>query len=114
MKKLSVAAILVASLAVMLSGAALWRTREHLPSKAPAKAGLSTGSGAALVSVPNEVLKNAYTAGADLTKIQLKFKVTSEPSVSTAKNKVMAQNPAPGTQVPVGTEVELTVSSGPT
>jgi beta-lactam-binding protein with PASTA domain len=113
MKKLSVAAILLASLAVVLSGAALWRTR-HISTKAPATAGLSTGSAAGLVDVPNEVLKNAYTAGADLTKIKLKFKVTEEPSVSTAKNKVMAQNPAPGTQVPVGTEVELTVSSGPT
>ena len=67
----------------------------------------------ALVSVPNEVLKNAFIAGADLDTLKLKFRIVEAPSVSTGKGRVMAQNPAPGTKVPIGTEVELTVSSGP-
>src|SRR3954447_16023734 len=114
MRKLSIAAIVVASLAVVLSGAALWRTRDIQTGKGtststPAKASTAP----ALVSVPNEVLKHAMVAGAELGKLKLKFKVTMAPSVSTPKQKVMSQNPAPGTKVPVGSEVQLTVSSGP-
>ena len=52
-------------------------------------------------------------AGKALTDVQLKFKVVRTPSTTVAKRTVISQNPAPGTTVPAGTVVELTVSSGP-
>jgi hypothetical protein len=113
MRKLSIAAIVVASLAVVLSGTALWRARDIHSGKAASTPAPKAAPAPALVSVPNEVLKQAIVAGGELLKLKLKFKVTMAPSVSTPKQKVMSQNPAPGTKVPVGSEVQLTVSSGP-
>ena len=115
MKKLSIAALVVAGLAVLMSGAALWRTRDISSKKSTTTAAAkpTATTAPALVSVPNATTKNAYTVGADLRKMKLKFKVVTSASVTIGKNRVMAQNPAPGTKVPVGTEIELTVSTGP-
>ena len=104
MKKLAIAAITAAVLAMVMSGAALWRTR-HLPS--------SGQPGSGQVEVPDATNKSALTVGHALTAINLKVKVVKTPSETVAKAMVISQNPAPGTTVPTGSEIELTVSTGP-
>jgi len=45
--------------------------------------------------------------------LKLNVTVTTGPSVTTAKNKVMNQDPVPGTRVPEGSTVQLKLSTGP-
>ena len=73
----------------------------------------STESGAGQVTVPDMVNKNVFEAGAALATIKLKYKVVKVPSATVAKALVISQNPAAGTVVPLGTEIELTASTGP-
>jgi hypothetical protein len=108
MRKLATAAILAAALAMVMSGAALWRTRHLSSSK-----NNSTVSNGSEVAVPDATNKIAYVAGAEMSQLKLKYKLTRTPSATVAKSMVISQNPAPGTKVPPGTQVELTVSSGP-
>jgi eukaryotic-like serine/threonine-protein kinase len=116
MKKLAIAAIVVAALAVVTSGAALWRTRDL--SKSPETNSTTSSSepsttAVPLVDVPDTTNKNAFGAVAALTDLQLHYKIVRTPSATVPERTVMSQTPAPGTQVPPGTLVELTVSSGP-
>jgi beta-lactam-binding protein with PASTA domain len=101
----------LALLAVVGSGVALWRTFD-VPSTSSTKAILPAGP--VLVPVPSEINKNALTASADLTALKLQVNVTTGPSVTTRKDFVINQDPAPGTMVEEGTLVYLKVSSGPT
>jgi beta-lactam-binding protein with PASTA domain len=104
MRKLAAAAILLAFLSVALSAAAIWRSRNisHQPDSA-----------SALVAVPDTTNLNLYKAGSDLEALQLTFVVKPTPSIEVPKNRVMSQDPAPGTSVAAGTQIELTVSAGP-
>jgi len=112
-KKLSVAALVVASLAVIGSGAALWRTFDlHSGESAPAPA-TTVPAGPALVVVPTVIGKDGMSAAADLANLKLQVSVVTGPSVTTAKNKVMNQDPVPGTGVPEGSTVQLKLSTGP-
>jgi beta-lactam-binding protein with PASTA domain len=116
MKKLAIAAIVVAALAVVTSGAALWRTRDL---SKPPETNSTTSSeapsttAAPLVDVPDTTTKNAFGAAQALTDLQLHYKIVRTASATVPEKGVISQNPAPGTQVPAGTVVELTVSSGP-
>jgi hypothetical protein len=110
MKKLAWGALVWASLAVLVSGAALWRTR-HMTSRSKPPA--TTVPTADLVTVPNEVAKDLYGAAADLTTAKLKFTKVSALSATMTENHVVSQDPAPGAQVPAGSTVRLTVSIGP-
>jgi len=114
MKKLAIAAIVVAALAVVTSSAALWRTRNlsnshsnTTPSTAP-----STSQGP-LIDVPDAVNQTGAAAAFALTAIDLKSKVVRAASDTIPERTVISQTPAPGTKVPAGTVVELTISSGP-
>lgn len=116
MKKLAVAAIVAAVLAMGTSGAALYRTRHlsssnttptsSIPSQVPT-------SNAGLVEVPDTTNQTVYGAAGLLSLLGLKSSITRAPSNEVTANSVISQNPVPGLQVPPGTVVELTVSSGP-
>jgi serine/threonine-protein kinase len=113
MKKLAIAAIVVGALAVVTSSAALWRTRDL--SKSSNKTPSTTPSTAAgpLVDVPDATNETGSAAAFALTALDLKPKVVRTPSDTIPQGTVISQTPAPGTKAPVGTVVELTVSSGP-
>jgi serine/threonine-protein kinase len=111
MRKLSTVAsvaIVAAVLSIGLSGLAMWRTN-HAPK--PAKAPPTTAAG--LVAVPDVTNVNVYVVGNNLQAIALTYSITKSPSASVPRLNVISQDPAAGTQVPQGTNVKLTVSSGP-
>ncbi len=111
-KGLTIAACALAFLALFMSAAAVWRSRDVKPAHhGTAKPAASSGPN--LVAVPSEVNKNGMLAAADLAKLNLKFGITPWPSVSTSRNRVISQDPLPGTKVPEGTAVQLKVSTGP-
>jgi beta-lactam-binding protein with PASTA domain len=107
-----VTALIVASLAVIASGVALWRTVD-VPSRANAPRVSTVPAGPALVTVPSVINKNGLTAAADLANLKLEVSVLSWPSVTTLRDHVIDQDPAPGTRVPEGTAVQIKLSSGP-
>jgi serine/threonine-protein kinase len=106
----AIATIVLGGLAMVMSGAALWRTR-HASSKGPAV--ISTTPPPGSVAVPDGTTKSAYVAGQALTDSNLKFKLVRTPSTTVGKTIVISQDPAPGTFVAPGTVVTLTISSGP-
>ncbi len=123
MKKLSIVAIVAAVLSVGLSGVALYRTKDaSSKSSTPAATAKPTAKGkgkattttapGANVTVPTAT-GSVFIAGKAIQDLKLKIKVSQSPSASVPKGSVIAQDPAPGTKVPTGTEVKLTVSSGP-
>jgi serine/threonine-protein kinase len=65
------------------------------------------------VAVPNLAGLTESAARAALTRVQLQTQVENKPSATVAKGQVMAQNPAQGTQVAVGSTVTIDVSTGP-
>ena len=108
-----VAALVVASLAMIASGVAFWRTFQvGSDAKAPVPA-TTVPAGPVLVAVPNVVNRNGLLAAADLAKVKLTITVTSGPSVSVSRDRVMEQDPAPGTRVADGTAIDLKLSTGP-
>jgi len=113
MKKLAVAAIVAAVLAIGTSGAALYRTRHLSSSKTNPTSSEVPTSSAQLIEVPDMTNVPVFQAGATLTAVQLKFTTTRAPSDIVVLNSVISQTPAPATTVPAGTVVQLTVSSGP-
>jgi beta-lactam-binding protein with PASTA domain len=113
MKKLSIAALVVAILSAGVSGVALYRTRD-LPSSTSSAPNGTTSTTSQLVEIPFEGGKDAYQAAADLQAAGLGFTVVLAPSVSVPKGKVSSQSPLEGTSVPRGTVIQLTVSSGTT
>jgi serine/threonine-protein kinase len=65
------------------------------------------------VAVPNLAGLTESAAQASLTRVQLAAKVENKPSPTVPKGQVMAQNPAAGIQVNVGSTVTIDVSTGP-
>ena len=109
---LAVVACVVALVSLAFSSLALWRTR-HLHVASASAVTATTVPGPALVVVPSEVDKNGMMAAGELAALKLNFEITPWPSVSTGVNRVISQDPQPGTSVPAGTSVRLRVSSGP-
>jgi beta-lactam-binding protein with PASTA domain len=109
-----VGALVLSLLAVVGSGYALWRTFDvqsnhtSTPTTTTAVPG-----GPLLVEVPSEINKHGMGAAAELANLKFTVTVTSGPSVTTKRDYVMNQDPAPGTMVPEGSEVQLKISSGP-
>jgi hypothetical protein len=115
MKKLSVVTLVLAVLAVALSAAALWRTRDipASPSTPTPAAGETTTTTIPLVMVPNVINENVFVASKKMADSKLIFKVVQSPSVGVPRNVVILQIPEAGTSVPEGSEVQLTISNGP-
>jgi hypothetical protein len=109
---LAVVACSIALVSLAFSALALWRTR-HLHIASTSSVTTTTVPGPALVVVPSEIDKNGMVAAGELSSANLNFEITPWPSVSTGLNRVITQDPAPGTSVPAGTSVRLKVSSGP-
>ncbi|MEP6649906.1 MAG: Stk1 family PASTA domain-containing Ser/Thr kinase [Lapillicoccus sp.] len=65
------------------------------------------------VSVPNLAGLTETAARSALTRVQLEAQVQNKPSATVVKGQVMAQTPAQGTQVAVGSTVAIDVSAGP-
>ena len=103
--------LVVALLAVIASGVALWRTVDASKSHAPAK--ITVPAGPALVVVPSVINRNGLTAAALLADLKLQVTITTGPSVTTPRDHVINQDPVPGTRIPEGSSVQLKLSSGP-
>ena len=112
-RKILVGALVVSLLAVVGSGAALYRTFDHKSSSGSSTPQTTLLPGPVLVEIPSVIDKNGMTAAADLANLKLRVTVTTGPSVTTPKDNVIDQNPAAGTQVPEGSAVNLKLSSGP-
>jgi serine/threonine-protein kinase len=112
MRKLATAAIVAAVLAMVLSGAALWRTR-HLSSSKSNPGVSPTNPAAEQVAVPDVTNKNSFEASLNLSAAKLSYRMVKAPSATVAKNFVISEDPAAGTMVPAGTEIQLTTSTGP-
>ena len=65
------------------------------------------------VAVPNLAGLTQTAAQSALTRAELVVKVENKPSATVPKDQVMAQNPAAGVQVNVGSTVTIDVSTGP-
>ena len=119
MKKLPVVAVVMASLSLVVSGWALWRSYDTTDATGRPTSSTSTtvapGSTTTipLVVVPTEVGKNGMAAALNLKGSKLKSSIVEAPSVNVSKGYVISQRPQQGTEVPVGTVIELTISSGP-
>jgi PASTA domain len=120
-------AIVMAGLALAVSGVALVRSNRHdgvtasaagttitSPSTtAPARTASPTtpvGSGAATVAVPNVVGLARSTAEASLQKAGLKASVETLPLANVPAGFVISQSPLPAALVTVGAPVSLVVS----
>ncbi len=117
MKRLPLLAIVLAALALAMSGWALQRSYDE-PDASPATTSTTvkattTTAAAKLVAVPTVVGKSGVDAAVALKRAGLAPRVDEAPSVSVAKNKVISIDPVAGTQVPRGTIVRITLSSGP-
>jgi beta-lactam-binding protein with PASTA domain len=112
MRKLAVAAMILVVLAlVAVGGWAVWLSDDTTTTTESSTA-VSTST-IPLVLVPTEIGKNGFFAALDLRNDGLGTSVIRTPSVSVARNRVISQRPLPGTLVPRGTVIELTISSGP-
>jgi beta-lactam-binding protein with PASTA domain len=70
--------------------------------------------GPVMVTVPDVVGLPQATATATVFGASLSYSVTFAPSTTVAANLVISQTPSPGSSVPLGTFVNLIVSTGPT
>lgn len=109
MRKLSIALVVLILLGLIGLGSwIVWNSDD-----APERRTTTTASTIPLVSVPSEIGKREAVGVQHLEAAGLKATVVSGPSVNVSKGSVISQRPLPGTMVPHGTVVELTVSSGP-
>jgi len=117
MKRLSIAAILIAVASLGVSGWALSRSYDTPAVSSPGSTTTTVrGGGSAtepLVVVPSVVNRNSIAAAVVLEDAKLTYKVVRATSPSVAEDRVISQNPLQGTEVPEGTVIELTISSGP-
>src|SRR6476659_3402684 len=109
-RRLAIAAIIVASISVVLSGVTMWRIRDVSSSSSPSQ---TTTTGHASVVVPYVGGRFSIDAAAQLASVQLGHKVTKVPSASANADTVISQNPAGGVRVAPRSVVQLTVSAGP-
>ena len=122
MKRLAVVAVVLALMSLGVSAWALKYSYDanhgtssptHPVTTTTVKGATTTTTTPAVVTIPSVVGKNGFNAGAGLGGVGLKTKILRAPSVSVPKNYVIAQSPLPGTEVPRGTVITLTLSSGP-
>jgi hypothetical protein len=118
MRRVSIAVIIVAVLSVAASGWLVWQydeaaaTREADPAETSTTA-VGSETSDSLVMIPTVLGKNAFEAGVVLKLFGLGVTLVRTPSVTIPNNHVISQNPEQGTEVPEGTVIELTLSSGP-
>ncbi|MGH9152732.1 MAG: Stk1 family PASTA domain-containing Ser/Thr kinase [Acidimicrobiales bacterium] len=74
---------------------------------------LKVSAGAPAIDVPNLVNSSEEDAITALERLGLQADTVTEPSLTVSAGQVIAQSPTPGTAVPKGATVRLTVSSGP-
>jgi beta-lactam-binding protein with PASTA domain len=108
----------LAILAVGASGYALWRTFDEDAAprtqiQTTARTSRAPTTTVAVVTVPSQAGRNAMVATSELAKVGLKAKVSHKPSTTVPRERVVDQQPVEGTRVPVGTVIELFLSSGP-
>jgi hypothetical protein len=117
MRRISIAALIVALLAAGVSGFALWRTYDTDTAERSGNGaqlvGGTTSTTVRLVTIPSQAGKGGMQAAADLKKAGLEVKVSRKASVTVPVNRVVGQSPIEGPRVPAGTIVELFLSSGP-
>lgn len=65
------------------------------------------------VVVPDVVGREAMPAAVQLQQKGLAVTIVRSPSIAVPERIVIEQDPAAGTEAPAGTEVELTISTGP-
>lgn len=107
-----VGALVLALLAMVGGGYALWRTFD-VKSNHTSTPTTTVPAGPPLVTVPSELNKDGMTAAAELANLKLGITVTTGPSNSTKRNFVMNQDPLPGTMIPEGSTVSVKLSTGP-
>ena len=73
----------------------------------------STATTSALVQIPDLIGQTEANATAALNALDLAVLITQQASADVAEGAVIAMRPNPGGEVPVGTTIELQVSSGP-
>lgn len=73
---------------------------------------LTVSSGPPAATVPGVVGMNVQQAQGAIANVGLKSTVTSVPSATAPAGTVIGENPAPGTAMQPGSQVELTVSAG--
>ena len=118
MKRLALVAVVLSVVSLGISGWALWHsydansTSTNTSVTSTTTHGTTTTTG--LVILPTVVGRNVYLASAGLAGVGLKTAIVRAPSVNVLKNYVISQSPLPGTEVPRGTVITLTLSSGPT
>src|SRR5262245_21320572 len=107
---LAIAAITLAAVAVMISGIAVWHTRD-LPATAPPPASGTTNVPGTVI-VPYLVGTTQAAAVAQLTGLHLGNRIRTAPSDSVISGNVISQNPTAGTRVPLEFVVQVRVSTG--
>ena len=113
MKRLSLVAIVVSLISLGLSGWAAWYAYDSSSSASSVTTDGATTTTADIVEVPTVVGKNGLGASQVLINAGLRASATRSPSIDVAKGDVISQSPQAGTEVPRGTMVRLTLSSGP-
>jgi hypothetical protein len=119
MRRVSIAALVVAILSAGVSGFALWRTYDTESASPTTVGGAGLPGGATsssvggLVVIPSQAGKHGLQAVADLEAVGLKVKISYKPSVTVPMERVVNQVPLEGKRVPAGTVVEIFLSSGP-
>jgi len=74
---------------------------------------LTVSQGPQMVQVPDLTGMAAADAEAAVTRLGLQPSATQEASATVPQGQVVSQNPAPGSSVPAGSTVTVTVSAGP-
>ncbi len=82
------------------------------PSPSPSPPPSPTATPTPMVQVPDLKGMDKADAVAELTRLKLKYKISEAPGEAGTEDQVIDQNPSTGS-VPEGTEVVLTVSTGP-
>jgi hypothetical protein len=120
MRKVAVGVVVLLWLAG--SGWAVWhyygttpKSPDSTSTDAPRQAGpdVSPTTEGVVVVVPDVVGREAMPAALQLQQKRLGITIVRSSSIAVPERIVIAQDPAAGTEVPSGTEVELTISTGP-
>jgi hypothetical protein len=95
---------------------AVWHYYDTTPTS-PRPSSVDSNKGAAdpaakSVIVPDVVGSEAMPAAIHLQKKELGVTIVRSPSVAVPERIVIEQDPAAGTEVPSGTVIELTISTG--
>jgi hypothetical protein len=121
MRRPHIVAIAAAAILYLgVSGWAVWHTYERTTPRDADTTSTTTVAGPGeeasqteLVRVPSYVGRDGFFSAVDAKNRDLRPVVIRSPSVTVALDKVISQSPEQGTEVPLESSLELTVSSGP-